>query len=183
VERTFVNKFGMDLSADDNISNDKLSVFSFRTAYRHYTGKSMLPKGFYIAPYIRYVGVSGSVDMETFENDPESTSFNENFDMKINTLGAGCQLGYQFLISKTVTLDLFFFGLEAGWGKVDANIDISDREQVDDIYNELRDAVNDLPTMWGNKIDVSSGVSNVSINGKKLFYPMYRGGISLGIAF
>jgi hypothetical protein len=183
VERTFVDKFGMDLNEDDDISNDKLGIFSFRAAYRHYTGKSMLPKGFYIAPYIRYLGVSGSFDMETVEDEPESSSFNENYDVKINTFGAGCQLGYQFLISKTVTLDLFFFGLEAGLGEIDANIYISDPEQVGDTYNDIKDAINDLPAVWGDKIDVSSGSSKVSVNGKKLFYPMYRGGISLGIVF
>jgi hypothetical protein len=184
LNRTFVGKFGMDWSEDENISNDKLDIFSLRAAYRHYTGKSRLPKGFYIAPYIRYQGISGSADnVRTIEDDMGSSSYNENYDAKINTIGAGCQLGYQFLISKTVTLDLFFFGLEAGVGTVDASIYISDPEQVDDIYNDVREAIDDIPSMWGDKIDVSSGSDNVSIKGKSIFYPMYRGGISLGIAF
>ena len=184
LKRTFVNKFGMSWSEDENISNDKLDIFSLRAAYRHYTGKSMLPKGFYIAPYIRYQNISASADnVRTIEDDLGNSSYNEDYDAKIHTIGAGCQLGYQFLISKTITLDLFFFGLEAGLGKVDADIYISDPEQVDDIYNDVSDAINDFPSMWGNKIDVTSDNDNVYIKGKNLFYPMYRGGISLGIAF
>lgn len=184
LQRTFANKFGVNWSEDENISNDKLGIFSLRAAYRHYTGKSMLPKGFYIAPYINYRGISGSADnVRVIEDDLGNSSYNENYDTKINTIGAGCQLGYQFLISKTVTLDLFFFGLEAGLGKVDAGIYVSDPEQVDDIYNDARDAIDDLPSFWRNKIDVTSDNNNVYIKGKNLFYPMYRGGISLGIAF
>lgn len=181
---TFVDKFGMDWSKDENISNDRLGIFSLRAAYRHYTGKSNLPKGFYIAPYIRYQGLSASADnVRTIEDDLGNSSYNENYDAKINTVGAGVQLGYQFLISKTVTLDLFFFGLEAGLGKVDADIYISDSEQVGAVYKDVIDAINDMPSIWGDKIDVSSGSNNVTIKGNNIFYPMYRGGISLGIAF
>ena len=184
LKQSFVDKFGMNWSTDENISSDEFGIFSLRAAYRHYTGKSMLPKGFYIAPYIKYQGISASADnVRTIEDDLGNSSYNENYDVKINTVSAGFQLGYQFLISKTVTLDLFFFGLEAGLGKVDANIYVSDPEQVDDIYNDVNDVVDDLPSFWGNKIDVSSGSNNVNIKGKNLFYPMYRGGISLGIAF
>jgi len=184
LKQSFVDKFGMNWSTDENISSDEFGIFSLRAAYRHYTGKSMLPKGFYIAPYIKYQGISASADnVRTIEDDLGNSSYNENYDVKINTVSAGFQLGYQFLISKTVTLDLFFFGLEAGLGKVDANIYVSDPEQVDDIYNDVNDVVDDLPSFWGNKIDVSSGNNNVNIKGKNLFYPMYRGGISLGIAF
>ncbi len=184
IKSTFVDKFGMTWSEDENISNDELGIFSLRAAYRHYTGASMLPKGFYIAPYIKYQGISASADnVREITDDLGNSSYNENYDAKIHTIGAGCQLGYQFLISKTVTLDLFFFGLEAGLGKVDAHIYISEPEQVDDIYNDMMDVVDDLPSMWGNKIDVSSDSHNVYIKGKSLFYPMYRGGISLGIAF
>lgn len=183
LNRTFVDKFGMTWSEDENITNDELGIFSLRAAYRHYTGKSMLPKGFYIAPYIKYQGISGSVD-NVINNDYEgSSAYNENYDAKINTIGAGCQLGYQFLISKTVTLDLFFFGLEAGLGKIDANIYVSDPEQVNDIYSNVQDFVDDMPSLWGNKIDVTSSNNYVYINGKNLLYAMYRGGISIGIAF
>ena len=184
IQRAFVNKFGMDWSEDENISNDDLGIFSLRAAYRHYTGKSGLPKGFYIAPYIRYQGISASADnRRTVDEDFGSFTYDENYDVKIHNMGAGLQLGYQFLISETITLDLFFFGLEAGMGNVDANIYISEQDQVDDIYNDVMDVINDLPSMWGDKIDVSAGNNNVSIKGNNIIYPMYRGGISLGIAF
>lgn len=184
MNRTFVDKFGMTWSEDENITNDELGIFSLRAAYRHYTGKSMLPKGFYLAPYIKYQGISGAADnVREIVDDLGNSSYNENYDAKIHSIGAGLQLGYQFLISKTVTLDLFFLGLEAGLGKVDANIYVSDPEQVDDIYHDVMDVVEDLPSMWESKVNVSSDSHNVHIKGKSLFYPMYRGGISLGIAF
>lgn len=182
--RTFVNKYGMSWSEDENISNDKLGIFSLRAAYRHYTGKSMLPKGFYIAPYIRYQGISASADnVRTIDYGQENSSYDENYDAKIHTIGAGCQLGYQFLISETITLDFFFFGFEAGLGSIDANVYVSDPNEVTYVYDDIRDAVNDLPSIWSNHIDVTSGNNNINIKGKNLFTPMYRGGFSLGIAF
>ncbi|MCK3685312.1 hypothetical protein [Maribellus sp. YY47] len=184
INRSFVDKFGMTWSEDENITDDELGIFSLRAAYRHYTGKSSLPKGFYIAPFIKYQGISGAADnvREIAANQGFST-YNENVDAKIHTIGAGCQLGYQFLISKTVSLDLFFFGLEAGLAEIEGNIYVSEPEQVDEIYNDVLDAVDDLPSMWKNKIEVSSRNQNVSVKAKNLFYPMFRGGISLGIAF
>lgn len=184
IKHSFVDKFGMDWSKDENISNDEFGIFSLRAAYRHYTGKSMLPKGFYIAPYIRYLGISAAADNQrTINDDAGSSTYDENYDAKIHTIGAGFQLGYQFLISETVTLDLFFFGLEAGLGNVDAGVYSSDLEQVDDIENDVRNAIDDIPSFWGNNIDVTSSGNNINIDGKNLFYSMYRGGISLGIAF
>ena len=184
VSRTFVTKFGMDWNEGENITNDKLGIFSLRAAYRHYTGKSLLPKGFYIAPYLKYQGISAAADNKRdLEDNTGFSTYDENYDTKINTFSAGFQLGYQFLISNTVTLDLFFFGLEAGLGKVDADIYISDPDQVDDIFNDVQDAVDDLPSIWGKRIDVTSDNNYVYVKGKNLFYPMYRGGISLGIAF
>lgn len=182
--QSFVDKFGMNWSEDENISNDKFGIFSLRAAYRHYTGQSMLPKGFYIAPYIKYQGISAAADNKrTVEDDLGNFTYDENYDTKINTISAGFQLGYQFLISKTVTLDVFFLGLEAGLGKVDADLYVSEPGQVDDIYNDIKEAIDDIPSFWGNKIDVTSDTNNIYIKGKNLFYPMYRGGISLGIAF
>jgi len=184
IRRTFVEKFGMDWSDDEMISDDELGIFSLRAAYRHYTGQSMLPKGFYVAPFIRYQGISASADnLREIEDDLGNSTYNEDYSAKIKTIGVGCQLGYQFLISKTVTLDLFFFGIETGLGKVDADIYISDPEQVDDIYNDVKDVVDDLPSFWKKRIDVTSSSDYVYIKGKNLFYPMYRGGFSLGIAF
>ncbi|HSQ85549.1 MAG TPA: hypothetical protein VLM43_12590, partial [Desulfobacterales bacterium] len=90
---------------------------------------------------------------------------------------------YQFLISKTVTLDLFFFGLEAGLGNVDGSVHSADPGKVAEIRDNIQEGIDDIPSMWGDKIDVTSSGNDVKIEGKSLFTPLYRGGFSLGVAF
>jgi len=184
LKSSFVNKFGMTWSESEHISSNHLGIFSMRGAYRHYTGKSMLPKGFYVAPFLKFQNVSAAADNVRFVTDTEIPySYSEDYDVKINTISIGCQLGYQFLISKTISLDLFFFGLEGGLGKVNAHITTNNAEETANIQQDIQDTVDDFPSMWKNNIDVSSQGYVVSIVGKKLFYPWYRGGFSLGVAF
>jgi hypothetical protein len=184
MNQTFVNKFSMDWSKDEEISDDELGIFSLRAAFKHYTGKSTEPKGFYYSPYLKYQTVSASAhNVRTINDDVGSFSYDEDYDAKINTFGVGFQLGYQFLIAKMVTLDLYFMGLEAGIASVNATIKSSDLEQVNSIESDVRDAVDDLPSFMSKKIDVTSGGNSVEVKGKNLFYPWVRGGISIGIAF
>lgn len=184
MNQTFVNKFSMDWSKDERISDDELGVFSLRVAYKHYTGKSAEPKGFYYSPYFKYQTVSASAhNVRTVEDDLGSFSYDEDYDAEFNTFGVGFQLGYQFLIAKTVTLDLYFLGLEAGIANVDATVKSSDLEQVNSIESDVRDAIDDLPSFLNKKIEVRSGGNSVEVKGNNFFYPWVRGGISIGIAF
>ena len=181
---SFVNKFGMTWSESEHISSNHLGIYSMRGAYRHYTGKSMLPKGFYVAPFLKYQHVSAAADNVRFVTDTEIPySYSEDYDVKIGTISLGCQLGYQFLISKTISLDLFFFGLEGGLGKINAHVTTNNSEETANIRQDIQDKVDDFPSMWKNNIDVSSQGYVVSVKGKSLFYPWYRGGISIGVAF
>jgi hypothetical protein len=182
--RTFVNKFSMDWSDDEEISNDELGTFSIRFAYRHYTGKSMLPKGFYLAPYLHFQSLNAKADnIRTMDDDIGRISYNENYDAKVSSFGLGCQLGYQFLIAKKVTLDLYFLGLEGGIGRVDATVYVSNDEQVSVTENDINDAIDDFPSFLRKKIDVSTSGNNIKIKANNILHPWVRGGISLGIAF
>lgn len=184
MNQPFVNRFSIDESEESKISEDELGIFSLRVAYKHYTGKSMEPKGFYYSPYVKYQTISGSAhNVRTINDDVGSFSYDENYDAKINTIGVGFQLGYQFLIAKRVTLDLYFLGLEVGFASADASVESSDLDQMDEIVSDINDAVDDLPSFLNKKIDVTSSGNTVKIKGSNLLYPWVRGGISLGIAF
>lgn len=184
MNQPFVNKFSMDLSTEEQISNDELGILSLRAAYKHYTGKSMEPKGFYYSPYVKYQTISASADkVRTIEDDKGTFTSNENYDAKINTFGIGFQLGYQFLISKRVTLDLYFLGLEGGIANVNATVKTSGLDQINEIKSDIQDAIDDLPSFLREKIDVTTEGNSVRVKGNSLLYPWIRGGISIGIAF
>jgi hypothetical protein len=184
MNQTFVNTFSMDGSEEVKISNDELGVLSLRAAYKHYTANSMGLKGFYYSPYLKYQNVSASARLvRTIDDDEGSISYNEDYNVKINTFGIGIQFGYQFLIAKRVTLDFYFLGLEAGLAGANASIASSDITQVDEIKSDIQDTVNDFPDSLSKKIDVTSSGNTVNVRAHHIFYPWVRGGISIGFAF
>lgn len=184
MNQTFVNKFSMDWSEEEEISNDEFGTFSLRAAYVHYTGSSSGPKGFYYSPYLKYQNVSASLSrINTIDDDEGSFSYNEDYHAAINTFGIGIQFGYQFLIAERVTLDFYFLGFEAGLAGINATIESSDITQVSEIESEIQDAVDDLPDFLNKKIDVSSGGNAVKVKAHSILYPWVRGGLSIGFAF
>jgi hypothetical protein len=175
-------RYGLDLEDDGELSNDKQGDLIIRAAYRHYTGKSMLPKGFYLAPYLKYQGITGSA-LRTVPADEDIDEYTEDYDVKINSFSLGLQLGYQFLIAKRISLDLYFLGLEGGFANLDGTILSSDIEQVSEIEDNLNENIDELPSFIGDKIEVASSGNTVKVKGSSVPYPWLRGGISIGIAF
>lgn len=175
----------------DHLKSAELSTFHVRAAFRHYTGKSGLPKGFYLEPYLKYQKISGQIDVEGSEN---GYSFFESHNADFYTKNFGIQLGTQFLIAKRVSLDIYFLGIEVGQlsGKSnsifdrvgEANHFKSNLENLFDDGNEILYIGNILTTI-GKKIEItqSPDEKTVSTKASNILYPWFRGGFSIGIAF
>jgi hypothetical protein len=167
---------------DENLKMPAFSTMHIRAALRYYTGKNMLPKGFYIEPYLKYQQIKGNAIYEGV-NDLNYT-YNGNLDAKINTFNLGVQFGYQFLISKRVTIDLYFLGLEGGVanGRI-TSTSLSNPSDADYIEAEFKKTIDDLPFFIRNWLDVTKENDQVFVKAKNMQYPWYRGGFSVGIAF
>jgi hypothetical protein len=178
--QSFNGKFGSEPSSE--IKNDKLGTMHIRAAFRHYTGKSMLPKGFYFEPYLKYQNINGKM---TYTGVDESTkkTHTGDFDISLNSVNAGFQLGAQFLIAKRVSLDLYFLGLEAGFLSGNTSATIDNTEDATNMKNDIKDALVDFPSIIANKLTVTQSGNKVNVNAKNLMYPWLRSGISIGIAF
>ncbi len=167
----------------DNYSIDKatLSNFHIRGAYRHYTGKHVAPKGFYYEPSLKYqtlnphISANGSVTIE--ERTEEG---NVALDASISSFSAGFQIGYQFLIAERVTIDLGFFGLEAGMWKVKMDASSDNTALVDNFEQDITSAVEDLP--FGNPTVTREG-DTFKVKTESIFLPMLRFNIGIGFAF
>ncbi|HWS00992.1 MAG TPA: hypothetical protein VN249_10280 [Prolixibacteraceae bacterium] len=167
---------------DSDITDDELSTMTLRLAYRHYSREHLQPKGFYSSPYFKYQKVNAAAVAQATADD--GSLYNENLDFNAKTYSLGLQLGYQWLIAKRVSIDWYFLGFEVGLGNVDATLTSPNGEEIDEIYNDALDAVNDLPSIWQDRVTVSKQGSNqVVVKGKSLPYPWLRSGISIGIAF
>jgi hypothetical protein len=180
-QQSLIGKYG--IKAGNDLKAAELGTMHIRAAYRHYSGHRMLPKGFYIEPYVKYQKVTGSASVKNTGTNP----FEGVFDMNINTLNFGFQLGAQFLIAKRVSLDFYFLGLEAGMisGNVSATSSIiGDASKVTNLKNEIENSIKDLPSFIGDKLTVTQPSSDkINVKASGVPYPWLRGGISIGIAF
>ncbi len=179
--KTFADKFNLG-DTKNRISDDSFGSMAIRLAYRHYTGHRIQPAGFYISPYLKYQKLTASA---TNNRTPDSGDpYIENYDLKANTMNVGFQLGWQFLIAKTVSIDFYFFGIEAGIADVTATVKSPNPNTINDVESNVRENVDKLPSFFANKITITrNGNNQIDVKGSSMPYPWLRSGISIGIAF
>jgi hypothetical protein len=145
--------------------------------YRFYIGQNESLEGFYIAPYMRWLNqkmdYADEIDARVFD-----------VDFRLNTLGAGAQLGYQLLIAKRISLDFYFFGAGIDYHMIHFKYQLKQQETGFD-YGSIKSEVSDV-------------FKNINYLHKKLkfdkeddylttrlpfLFPGFRAGINVGIAF
>jgi len=169
-------------SPEDNISDDLLSTMFIRLDLRKYHGDHHQIKGFYGSPYLKYQTINASAT--NMVNPDQGASYTENIEANINSFNLGYQMGYQWLIAKRVTIDFYFLGFELGIANVDATVTSPNGQEIDEIYENVQDQINELPPFLSDKITVSKqGNNQVVVKGSTLPYPWLRSGLSIGIAF
>ena len=183
-QKSIMGKYGLDNSSD--FKTAEFGTMFIRAAYRHYSGYQMLPKGFYIEPYLKYQNIKGNGSF-TGSIDQTNGSYKGTLDLNLNTINIGFQLGAQFLIAKRITLDLYFLGLEAGIlnGDVNATSDQLADPYAINLKADIEKAIHNLPSFIGDKLKVnqSADKKTINVNANNIPYPWLRGGISIGIAF
>lgn len=170
---------------DDEKESLTHKTSSIMGGYRLYMGKGE-GRGFYFEPYIKYLNYNASsvVDAEL-----EGTSRDFAVNGKYTGVGAGIQLGAQFLIAKKFAIDFYFLGPEAN----SANTRIVmmelgngapwDSGEAADAEDEIQDVINDIPIIKNKaKVAVNPNQRTV-IASYKGFLPGYRFGLSFGWKF
>ena len=183
-QKSIIGKYGINANSD--LKTAEFGTTTLKAAYRHYTGKRKLPKGFYIEPYLKYQKIAGNASIEGI-NDMD-IHYAGKADFKLNTINVGCQLGVQILIAKRVSVDLYFLGLEGGYlsGNITTTPSISDQYDpiVLSVLNDvITQNITNLPSFVKNKISVKQTDNQVIVKANNIPYPFYRGGISIGFAF
>lgn len=179
-QKSLIGKYG--ITDEDDLKSAEVGTMHIRAAYRHYAGKRMLPRGFYIEPYLKYQKITGNAGISGVEEET-GEPYKGDFDLNLNTMNLGFQLGAQFLIAKRISLDFYFLGLEAGFlsGNAAATSDVI--EDADNLKADIDEAIADLPSFIGDKLTVTQSGNKVNVKASNAPYPWYRGGISIGIAF
>ena len=177
--RSIMGQYGI-VKDPEGLSEATFSSSHIRAAYRHYTGKSMLPKGFYIEPYLKWQQVKADA-IVNIDNDGVTTPSAMKADL--HSFNAGFQMGVQFLIAKRVAIDFYFLGLEGGFMSGNLTGTPPDPNDIPNVRQDIEDAINDMPSYIKDKLTVTNTSTSVNVNAKSVPYPWYRGGINIGIAF
>lgn len=184
--KSFAGKFS-DNSGENKITNDAFSTTCIRLAYRHYSGRSIQPSGFYVSPYLKYQKFEVNADNNktiTEGYPPITQSYTEQYNVSGSTMNLGLQLGVQFLIAKIVAIDFYFLGIEAGLANLNATVKSSNINMIDEVETSVRNNIKDLPDFLAKKITVTRKSNDqIDVKGDSMPYPWFRGGISIGIAF
>ncbi|MDI3322216.1 DUF3575 domain-containing protein [Pinibacter soli] len=155
------------------------SGFTIGGDYRFYLAaenKFPAPHGLYIGPYISYYDFKSERRM-AYTDTTGSTS-TAIINSKINVGNLGVQLGYQFILSKRITIDLTLFAPSfSRYGiHLDATGSLSDHAK-EIIYNDVTQAVIDrfplLDKLLTDKHVDASGSRNALAPGLK--YCVYIG--------
>lgn len=187
--RSLTTKIGLPVAVrhaftyDGNDVEFDMKATSVAAGYRMYLSQKHR-RGLYLEPFVKYVHHQ-SEGLGT--GTPEGKRAAMQFTNQYKALGAGAQLGAQFLLSKRVVMDLFFLGPEINaatntlraqevthtiaWNEVEAR----DAEDV------LRAFVNQFPFVR-NRTTITVDQNNRTVTGAfKGALPGYRAGISVGI--
>ena len=95
----------------------------------------------------------------------------------------GFQLGWQFLIAKTVAIDFYPIGFEGGVGNVTATVKTTDTNLIQQVYDNVNENIDKLPSVLKGKVTTSKSSGQVDVKGSSIPFPMLRSGLSIGIAF
>jgi Protein of unknown function (DUF3575) len=160
----------------DAASNTKL--FSMLLDFRFYKASKGAPRGFYYAPYLKFL--KGDMDLVI----PNTVlNYTETFSATGVSLGAGLNLGVNWIIKNRVSIDWTFLSLgfqslttTGSYNTTEPDVNV--QEYTDDVVRNL----GRIPLV-GNKFKVAADGDNVSIKMKNQFLPDGAMRLTIGVAF
>jgi hypothetical protein len=168
---------GDDPDTKDIIEKGKISNFAFTPEVRFYLGKGY-GKGFYVAPYYRYVKFSTNQIPVNYDANGTQQTINLSGNLTANT--GGLLLGAQWLLGKRFCIDWWIIGAHYGSGNGTftgiSSAQLSAADQAE-IKQELEDI--DIP-LTDKTVTVTPNTVSVKLDGP---FGGLRGGISFGIRF
>jgi len=164
---------------DDKNLKGRFFGYSIIPEYRFYFSPKESPRGFYIAPYLKY---------SNYSMTGTDIISNEFYKVKgtFSSLGIGAQLGAQWIVSDVFTIDWYFLGIEIDRDalslKYTADSANPDFEKVRSTIETIYSSIPIVGSALKKLSHISTG--NNSIKAKlPWFMPDIRAGLSIGYAF
>ena len=168
-----------NISNNSNVQYDKFKFGSFGVVpeFRYYVGRKGALHGFYIGPFVSISNYKMNLPIN-YNNTKTGI-----FDGKLNAITVGLQLGKQFRLGNSLTLDWWILGPNYGSANgtlnfTGASLTTSDQS---DLTTQLEDLKNKAPLNAIKSYSVSSTGASVVVKGP---WGGLRGlGFSLGFRF
>jgi hypothetical protein len=145
--------------------------------YRFYISGKLSAEGFYIGPYLRYFN-----QFVDYEDEIESRLYSVN--TKLNTLGTGAQLGYQWIINDILIIDFHFLGIGLDYYTAELKYSIDPKPPGFD-YSEVTSHIDDVfrDIIYLNRKLKHQVNEDNHISKLPFLFPGFRMGLSVGVAF
>lgn len=166
----------LDATEGGDATKNRFTQFGLTLENRFYMSHHA-PRGFYLAPYLRY-------NRFGIEHTETST---EQYETKINGavggLGIGGAVGAQFRLGDHMTMDVTFVGIDFKWMRGTLTYTSNDPgNDVVTLRNEVQDAVEDIPII-GNKLSAKIEGDEVKVKAPLGIWPGYRFNLTVNYAF
>ncbi|HRH64842.1 MAG TPA: DUF3575 domain-containing protein [Bacteroidia bacterium] len=157
-----------DEDSAGNLKNISFSGFSITPEYRWYV-KKHAPKGFYLAPYLRYSKYTTSSYSYSYDRD-NGTQDVATMEGSLSGIGIGLMIGNQWKFGDHVTLDWWIIGAGFSTSKAElkgtGNFDAAQQQDLRDEFSSTDVAVGSLTTtVTSSTIDVEYKTGLPSLRG------------------
>ena len=165
-----------DIVDNSYVQFDKMNVGSFGVTpeIRFYLSKKGAMRGFYLAPFANFSTYKSDLPIE-FNNRTGS------FNGKVSTITGGLQLGSQFRLSNSLSLDWWIIGPNYGGASGDMNFigALSSSEQAE-LRTRLEEIKQDAPLNIIESYTVTGNGASIQVKGP---WAGVRGGLNLAFHF
>jgi hypothetical protein len=164
------------MSGSEDVGLNKLyDGFHTSVDYKFYVGKKDAPKGFYLAPYLRYFNYKflmiDKIDGDYFD-----------VNSKIQSVGLGFQMGYHWVVYDKISIDWYFLGIGVEY-ITPKLVYTTDQEDFD--YKSIVDNVVAVFDGWGyfqKRLKTNPTSENMTAK-LPTFFPGIKTGLTIGYAF
>jgi hypothetical protein len=169
-----------------SLKNFGMNGWAITPEFRYYPGKKEIkeaPRGFYLAPYLRYAHFSTSVPV-SFTDTITNTAHIYEMKGNINALSYGLMIGAQWIIKDRVSIDWWILGGSTGSFKstfeIAADLKAVPADKRADWEKNIKETGADLPGGWTIDGHVTDTGVSADIKGK---LAGLRSGLCIGFAF
>lgn len=160
------------------IEKFRMSNFAITPELRWYVGKKGYGRGFYLAPFYRFASFKTNELIFDYDNLLGQPSGSISLSGKLTAHTGGLLLGAQYLLGKSICLDLWILGPHYG-GASGTFTGNSTQPLTASEQNDLRQELEDLDIPFTRKtVIVNANTATLKLDGP---WAGLRAGISLGI--